>query len=132
MNETNSTMGLYIDAFPYDPAASLDSDGDGLPDRWNPGMGQLNSTSNPPLELDPYPDDPDNVANKEDDDTEMPVSVLSWIVISLSLAVGILVVMGILSHVMTRRKQLRKQAEDITGRIEPDHISGSRESDEEQ
>ena len=33
------------DAFPLDPAASIDSDGDGKPDEWNPGKTQADSTS---------------------------------------------------------------------------------------
>ena len=45
------------DSFPMDPAASVDSDGDGYPDEWNEGNNQSHSTSIPPLELDAYPDD---------------------------------------------------------------------------
>jgi hypothetical protein len=41
------------DAFPLDPAASLDSDGDGRPDAWNPGMGPGDSTTG--LVLDAFP-----------------------------------------------------------------------------
>jgi hypothetical protein len=43
------------DAFPVDPAASLDSDGDGYPDAWNPGHGPGDSTDR--LILDAFPDD---------------------------------------------------------------------------
>lgn len=43
------------DAFPDDPAASSDSDGDGRPDEWNAGKGQSDSTTG--LELDLFPDD---------------------------------------------------------------------------
>ena len=46
------------DAFPNDPAASIDADGDGLPDGWNTGMSGENSTSEPRLWLDIFPDDP--------------------------------------------------------------------------
>ncbi len=46
-----------IDAFPTDPAASVDTDGDGLPDAWNPGSGPGDSTLG--LILDRYPDDKD-------------------------------------------------------------------------
>jgi len=40
--------GFYdqVDAFPDDIAASVDTDGDGYPDRWNPGKSQGDSTSN--------------------------------------------------------------------------------------
>ncbi|PLX99801.1 MAG: hypothetical protein C0622_09870, partial [Desulfuromonas sp.] len=34
-----------LDAFPLDVAASVDSDGDGMPDQWNPGYGALDSTT---------------------------------------------------------------------------------------
>ncbi|MDP6156649.1 MAG: hypothetical protein QGH39_00635 [Candidatus Thermoplasmatota archaeon] len=44
------------DAFPYDPAASNDSDNDGSPDKWNPGMNEKDSTTG--LYLDAWPTDP--------------------------------------------------------------------------
>ncbi len=44
------------DAFPYDPAASIDTDEDGAPDEWNPGMTEDNSTTG--LHLDSWPTDP--------------------------------------------------------------------------
>ena len=43
------------DAFPLDPAASQDRDGDGYPDAWNPGYGPEDSTEG--LVLDAFPDD---------------------------------------------------------------------------
>ncbi len=43
------------DAFPTDPAASVDTDGDGSPDSWNDGYSQSDSTTG--LVLDAYPDD---------------------------------------------------------------------------
>ncbi len=45
-----------IDAFPDDPAASIDTDGDGHPDSWNVGMGEEDSTTG--LKLDLFPNDP--------------------------------------------------------------------------
>ena len=45
------------DAFPDDPAASVDTDGDGKPDDWNDGKSAADSTSDPALVLD---DDDDN------------------------------------------------------------------------
>ena len=44
------------DAFPNDPAASVDKDGDGYPDSWNLGMSQGDSSTG--LSLDAYPSDP--------------------------------------------------------------------------
>ena len=55
------------DDFPFDPAASADSDDDGYPDRWNPGKTQLDSTSNPLLELDEFPNDPDEWKDSDGD-----------------------------------------------------------------
>ena len=45
------------DSFPLDPAAAIDGDGDGYPDRWNEGMGEKNSWTG--LSLDLYPNDAD-------------------------------------------------------------------------
>lgn len=47
-----------LDAFPDDPAASVDTDGDGYPDEWNEGMSADNSTSTPKLYIDAFPNDP--------------------------------------------------------------------------
>ncbi|MBN1539346.1 MAG: right-handed parallel beta-helix repeat-containing protein [Candidatus Thermoplasmatota archaeon] len=44
------------DHFPNDPAASLDSDSDGFPDEWNPGLDREHSTTG--LRLDAFPNDP--------------------------------------------------------------------------
>jgi hypothetical protein len=44
------------DAFPNDPAASIDSDSDGYPDSWNQGKTQGHSTTG--LTRDEYPQDP--------------------------------------------------------------------------
>lgn len=43
------------DAFPLDPAASVDTDGDDYPDAWNPGKTQADSTTG--LTLDAFPND---------------------------------------------------------------------------
>ena len=43
------------DAFPLDRAASVDTDGDGYPNAWNPGMSQGDSTTG--LTLDAFPQD---------------------------------------------------------------------------
>jgi hypothetical protein len=44
------------DAFPTDPAAAIDTDGDKYPDAWNPGKSKKDSTTG--LELDEYPNNP--------------------------------------------------------------------------
>ncbi|MCB9936869.1 MAG: hypothetical protein H6823_01380 [Planctomycetaceae bacterium] len=43
----------HEDAFPLDPTASRDTDGDGSPDAWNPGSGQADSVQG--LSLDVFP-----------------------------------------------------------------------------
>jgi hypothetical protein len=107
------------DAFPDDPAASIDSDGDGMPDEWNPGMNQSDSTSYIPLELDPYPNDPDNKP-PDDDSTEIPSdsSSRTWIWISLIVVVVILIAVFIAVMVKSKRKPLEKEEKDDLGRIE--------------
>ena len=55
------------DDFPLDVAASLDSDGDGYPDSWNPGMNQSDSTSSPPLQLDEFPNDASEFTDSDND-----------------------------------------------------------------
>jgi hypothetical protein len=51
----NDGIENTVDAFPLDPAASVDTDNDGYPDAWNVGYTQADSTSN--LNLDAYPQD---------------------------------------------------------------------------
>ena len=46
------------DDFPNDPAAAIDTDGDGYPDYWNWGESEVTSTSIPPLRLDDLPEEP--------------------------------------------------------------------------
>ena len=49
------TFFNHTDAFPNDPAASIDTDGDGHPDIWNDGATQSDSTTG--LTLDAFPND---------------------------------------------------------------------------
>ncbi len=75
------------DAFPYDPAASVDTDFDGMPDKWNPGMSEKNSTSQPPLVLDLTTDDeenPDDDGNKIFSEENMSIWLyILWIVVMI-------------------------------------------------
>jgi hypothetical protein len=57
-----------IDAFPDDPAAAVDSDGDHSPDHWNNGKSEADSTTG--LYLDAFPDDP--AASVDSDGDEYP------------------------------------------------------------
>jgi hypothetical protein len=59
LRDTDSDGVLDVnDAFPNDPAASVDSDGDGYPDAWNIGKTKDDSTSEPKLTIDTFPNDP--------------------------------------------------------------------------
>ncbi len=55
-----------LDAFSFDPAASVDSDGDGYPDEWNPGMNEDDSTTG--LRLDGFPFDPLEWVDSDEDE----------------------------------------------------------------
>ncbi len=56
------------DAFPNDPAASVDTDNDGYPDEWNTGKSEADSTTG--LRLDTFPNDP--AASKDTDGDGYP------------------------------------------------------------
>jgi hypothetical protein len=53
------------DAFPNDPAASMDSDGDGYPDEWNPLWNASEGETN--LTLDAFPHDPNEWIDSDGD-----------------------------------------------------------------
>lgn len=63
----NDGTGDGADAFPNDPAASVDTDDDGMPDDWNEGYTEEDSTSD--LEVDPD-DDNDGIPDTEDPDDD--------------------------------------------------------------
>ena len=77
-----------FDAFPYDPAASKDTDGDGYPDEWNPGMTEVDSTTG--LKLDKYPNDPKKWEVDSDGDGGLiPGFELIVLFVSIGIIVGI-------------------------------------------
>jgi len=53
LDEDGDGFGALQDDFPTDHAASVDTDGDGMPDAWNDGYDETDSTTG--LTLDPYP-----------------------------------------------------------------------------
>ncbi len=63
--DDNDGIADTTDAFPLDPAASIDTDLDGKPDDWNPGQSEVDSTSSPPLVLD-TDDDNDGTSDSVD------------------------------------------------------------------
>ena len=65
------------DAFPADPAASIDSDGDGQPDQWNLFKAAIDSTSTPALTLDDD-DDNDGTPDFQDDLPLNPNETRDW------------------------------------------------------
>jgi len=91
----------YTDAFPEDPAASLDSDGDGYPDRWNEGRSGEDSTTG--LKIDEYPDD-DRKWKSEALEQDP-----AWLSIILSVAgiAAIVVVIIVIAVVLYSRKRER-------------------------
>jgi hypothetical protein len=92
LDTDDDNVGDNKDDFPNDPAASLDRDDDGYPDKWNPGMSEDDSTTE--LKLDHYPDDPMKW-KKEGffDSTPIPLILLFILVppILILILIGILV-----------------------------------------
>ncbi len=97
------------DAFPDDPAASVDTDGDGEPDSWNPGYTAADSTTNLTEDMD---DDNDGILDVDDDpivdddtadddtaDDDTGGNDFMWIIIII-----ILVVIIVLQAVMKGKK----------------------------
>jgi len=123
-DQSDSTTGLHLDDFPADPSASTDTDGDGMPDSWNPGKNQSDSTSDPPLELDPYPNDPDNIPPDDTDDTDdddtdtngtSSNNSNTWIWVAA--AAVIVVVIALVVMIFLRKKPPTEPDDDI-GRVE--------------
>ena len=75
------------DAFPNDPAASKDTDGDGYPDEWNNGKTEDDSTTG--LKLDLYPGDSKKWEKKNDDGGFIPGFELMILIVSIAIAVMI-------------------------------------------
>ena len=61
----NDGVPDHVDAFPSDPAASIDTDGDGFPDEWNKGQTKDNSTLN--LIIDAFRYDPSASIDSDND-----------------------------------------------------------------
>ncbi len=76
-------LGDAIDAYPDDPAASLDSDGDGHPDEWNEGMTETDSTTG--LRLDIYPDDPERWDDVDEEDSPGPGMLLMVLLVAVGM-----------------------------------------------
>jgi spore coat protein A len=62
-DDDNDGIPDATDAFPNDPAASIDTDGDGMPDTWNPGYTASDSTTGLVEDLD---DDNDGLPDTTD------------------------------------------------------------------
>lgn len=86
-DDDNDGISDNDDAFPNDPAASKDSDGDGYPDEWNPGKSEKDSTTG--LKLDDYPNDPNKWKKEERKKEPMP----GFEVMSILLMWGVCVVL---------------------------------------
>ncbi len=70
----NDGVNNFNDAFPVDPAASVDTDGDGAPDEWNAGSSAAASTT--ALQLDAYPNDPACYRADQGDGTQCDYSTV--------------------------------------------------------
>jgi hypothetical protein len=88
-----------MDAFPLDPAASKDSDGDGYPDKWNPGKSSTDSTTD--LIIDSYPFDP--MRHLPEDETES-FDQYSLISISAIIIVSFLVIGALATLVVIKKR----------------------------
>ena len=75
------------DAFPEDPAASVDTDGDGMPDDWNDGNSAANSTTSLVLDSD---DDNDGYTDTEEAEAGSDPTKASDIPIATGLPVWLL------------------------------------------
>lgn len=90
LKSVNDTDGDFVDdeedAFPNDPSASIDTDGDGMPDDWNPGYSAGDSTTGLLVDRD---DDNDGFSDKEEEEAgtdsldagDQPVSGMSILLI---------------------------------------------------
>ncbi len=83
--------------FPEDPAASIDTDGDGYPDGWNEGMTESDSTTG--LVLDAFPEDPKRWKEKDDEDE----NGINWTILMIAI-ISILIIMGILVFLFTKNR----------------------------
>lgn len=86
------------DAFISDPAASVDSDGEGYPDEWNEGYDEEDSTTG--LKLDAYPND--STRWEKEDKENGTVTTESIIMVVLF---GIVIVVIIIVIIIARRKK---------------------------
>ena len=92
-----------LDAFPNDPAASVDSDGDNYPDYWNVGMGPEDSTTG--LELDEFPNDPNRHKDvKSSDGASENIYLMVIIIIFI-----IILIIGILTSIIINNKNKNKR-----------------------
>ncbi len=106
----NDNILDIFDAFPLDPAASIDSDGDKYPDCWNPGKSQKDSTTG--LELDEFPNDPNR--HSTDNKPEFKFSALYLGIILMAMIITVMIV--ILSTIFKKRSN-KKITESPENRI---------------
>jgi hypothetical protein len=93
----------YVDAFPTDVAASVDTDGDGYPDSWNPGMSEGDSTTG--LELDAYPNNPKRYKKEISKDDGFQNNIIAIILIVI--VIIILLILATFKIFLTRSKRQR-------------------------
>jgi uncharacterized membrane protein len=98
-----------LDAFPGDPAASVDSDGDGYPDHWNLDKSKSDSVTG--LSIDDYPDDSSRHTKSKDKSEPQGVRTDSifWILI------GIVIIILMFAVIVSIVHRSKRQREGITG-----------------
>jgi len=94
----------YDDAFPNDRAAAVDSDGDGHPDKWNPGMSGKDSPSG--LKLDHFPD------NASKWEKEVKETNTGFVVIVVVAAIIAVVLIALIVFIMREKKKEKLSAEE--------------------
>jgi PKD repeat protein len=94
-----------LDAFPTDPAASKDSDGDNYPDQWNTGKSWEESTTG--LKLDAYPNNPNKFESEISKD-EPPHDNTSAIFMIVIVIIILLIVATLKLFLLRSKRQWEK------------------------
>ncbi len=106
-----------VDAFPTDPAASIDSDSDKYPDSWNHGMSEDDSTTG--LKLDAYPNDPNKFKSEipEDETTQDNTFAIILVVIVIIILLLIAISRSFLIHSKRQREKRQYPDDEILNNV---------------
>lgn len=98
---------LYLDAFPNDSAASVDTDGDGAPDYWNQGKSEEDSTTG--LKLDYDPNDPEIVTAPPPDFRDEHTKDLNKFLLIALIIIGLIFLLLIIFLIVKKREKDKKE-----------------------